>query len=78
MSFDSFDCGVIGPRSQTNPSIKLISPFSSRYQNKSKHPLTIVPAPIPRSENVLAEFARFSTHIHNKTVITRSHVWKSM
>jgi len=34
--------------------------FSSSYQNKSKHALMIVPAQLPRRENRLAEFARFS------------------
>ena len=58
--------------------MKLFSPFSSSYQNKSKHPLMIVPAPIPRSENLLAEFARFSTHIQNIKVMTSSHVCKLM
>ena len=38
----------------------------------------IVPVPTPRSENLLAEFARFSTHIHNRKVTTSSHVCKLM
>ena len=38
----------------------------------------IVPAPIPRSENVLAEFTRFATHIHNRNVMTGSYVCKLM
>ena len=48
------------------------------YQNKSKHPLMIVPAPITRGENLLAVFARFSTHIRNRNVMTSSHVCKLM
>ena len=38
----------------------------------------IVPVPIPRSENLLAEFARFSTHIQNRKVMASSHVCKLM
>ena len=36
----------------------------------------IVPAQLPTSENRLAEFARFSTHIHDRNVMTGSHVCK--
>ena len=30
-----------------------------------------MPTKLPRTENLLAEFARFSTHIHNRTVINK-------
>ena len=43
-------------------------------QHKSNHALMIVPAPLPRSENVRAEFARLSTHIHSRNVTTSAHV----
>ena len=56
----------------------MFSGFSTSYQNTNKHPLMIVPAQLPRSENRLAEFARFSTHIHNRNVMTSSHVCKLM
>ena len=38
----------------------------------------IVPAQLPRSENRLAEFARFSTHIYKRNVMTSSHGCKLM
>ena len=66
------------PISKANSSRELFSPYLNSYHNNSKHPLIIVPTKLPRTENLLAEFARFSTHIHNRTVITRSHVWKLM
>ena len=40
--------------------------------------LIIVPTKLLRTENLLAEFARISTHIHNRTDITKSHLWKLM
>ena len=66
------------PISKANSSRELFSPYLNSYHNNSKHPLIIVPTKLPRTENLLAEFARFSTHNHNRTVITRSHVWKLM
>ena len=37
-----------------------------------------MPTKLPRNENLLAEFARFSTHIHNRKVMTSLYVCKLM
>ena len=66
------------PASEKNQSIKLFSAFSSTYQSESKYPIMIVPVPLPRNENRLAKFARFSTHNHNGNVVTISHICKLM
>merc|ERR1712151_415095 len=51
---------TLGPISRANSLRELFSPCLNSYHNSSKHPLIIVPTKLPRHENLLAEFARFS------------------